>query len=355
MKNLISTEVVKHTNPFLGFFKELGNSIKGIGTGILLIIISFFVLSMAVNQVDHSKVLADLELQTPESVIGTEGMVKIHAVPTFDNVISLTETGDKVLYFSYSKEDYAVRKSTETENSVDENGNTVTNTYEVFKPDWRPVSGASYTNWSNFKLGGIKIDPSDAKLQMDTKEFYNETFEISYPSWKSEDQLVDVPQKERIQISGVSFDDDVIVVGYLENDSISTGNEDGTYFVSNKSDKQLVQDQANDEKWAWRIKVIITWFMMTLGFTMLFGPITHILGIIPGLGKLLDSLLFVIFGIISAVILFFAYVGMKYWWLLMLIVLGGIGFIVYRKLKKNPKIVSTVKSEKAAESEEIKK
>ena len=190
---------------------------------------------------------------------------------------------------------------------------------------------------------------------MDTKEFYNETFEISYPSWKSEDQLVDVPQKERIQISGVSFDDDVIVVGYLENDSISTGNEDGTYFVSNKSDKQLVQDQANDEKWAWRIKVIITWFMMTLGFTMLFGPITHILGIIPGLGKLLDSLLFVIFGIISAVILFFAYVGMKYWWLLMLIVLGGIGFIVYRKLKKNPKIVSTVKSEKAAESEEIKK
>jgi uncharacterized protein YggT (Ycf19 family) len=62
MQKVISETVVGSANPFLKFFRELAASIRGIATGIIMIIIGFVMVWFFANQVEHSKTIAGLPL-----------------------------------------------------------------------------------------------------------------------------------------------------------------------------------------------------------------------------------------------------------------------------------------------------
>lgn len=335
MNKVISREVIGSSNPFAKFFRELAASVKGIATGIIMIIVAFVLVWFFANQTEHSKIMAELPLQTPSEVEGSSGMVKIHAVPEFSNTVVARETDKDVLYYTYTLEDYAVREVEKTR-TITEDGQEIRETYVVYEKDWKVVE--TETKWSDFDLGGIMVEPGKAKLQVDEQTFYTATEDLDFSSWKDDEDLVDVAQKQRETVVGVPVDDELIVAGVLAGGKISTGGETETFFISNKSHEVLLADQESAEKTMFWIMVFISWFLMTTGFTMLLGPITKILGVIPGVGGLVSSLLFIIFGVVSAVIIFFAYIGMKYWWLILLLVLVAVGVWLYLKLKKNPEI-----------------
>lgn len=331
MQKVVSETIVGSANPFLKFFRELSASIKGIATGIIMIIIGFVMIWFFANQVEHSKTIAGLQLQTPSEVMGTSGMVKIHDFPVYDNVMVAPYTEKEVLYYTTQKEDYAIREKKSTKTIV-RDGQEVRQEIIDYVPEWRTVS--SETKWSDFRLGDIKINPGKAKLQMSTSQFFTETVDVTYDNTKAEDQLVDVPQKMRTTVTGVPKEDEIIAVGMISNNLIATGDEDGTYFLSNKSEQVLIADQTSNEQKSFWIMVFISWFLMTMGFTMILGPITKILNIIPGVGGLVSGLLFIVFGILSAIIIALGYVGMKYWWAILLGAIVLIGYFVLSKVKK---------------------
>jgi len=124
MEKIVSRTVVGSANPFARFFRELVASIKGIATGIIMIIVSFVMIWFFANQTEHSKTIAALPLQTPQEVEGTTGMVKIHAVPTYTNVMVAPETEREVLFYNYKYEEYAVREVEKTRN-ITENGQEI--------------------------------------------------------------------------------------------------------------------------------------------------------------------------------------------------------------------------------------
>ncbi len=332
MQKVVSETVVGSANPFFKFFRELSASIKGIATGILMIIIGFIMVWFFANQVEHSKTIAGLPLQTPSEVTGTTGMVKIHAFPSFDNLMVAPYSDKEVLYYTLQKEDYAIREKRSTKTIV-RDGQEIKQEIIDYVPEWRTVS--TETKWSDFNLGGIKINPGQAKLQMSTSQFFTETVDLHYDTTKAEDQLVGVPQKQRTTVTGVPKEDEIIAVGMLSNNLIATGDEDGTFFLSNKSEQVFIADQQSKEKTTFWVMVFISWFLMTTGFTMILGPITKILNIIPGVGGLVSGLLFIIFGILSAIIIGLSYVGMKYWWAILLLIVVAIGVFVMKKVKKS--------------------
>jgi hypothetical protein len=339
MNKIISSRVVGSANPFAKFFRGLADSIKGIATGILFIIISFVLVFVFANQKEHSKVIADLPLQTPAEVSGVEGMVKIHGVPDYSNVQVAPNTDKDVLYYSYQEEEYAVREVQHT-TTREENGKVIEETSVTYEPSWKTVTDKSKTVWSEFKLGPIEISPENAKLQMNQSTLYTNTEELEYPSYLDPEDLVEVVQKIKVTITGVEKGGELIVVGTNSNNRISSGDE-GTFFVSNKSESEFVADQVKSEKTTFWIMVFVTWLLMTSGFTMLLGPITKILDIIPGVGSLASSLLFMVFGVISALIIFVAYVGIKYWWAIALILLIVVAFFIYKALNKNTVTTAT--------------
>ncbi|MFT7183865.1 MAG: hypothetical protein ACI9QC_000190 [Oceanicoccus sp.] len=312
---------------------KISNWGKGLFGGFLLIVISFVLTYSFANQVEHSATIADLELQAPESAVGFEGMVKIQGEPIYSNIVVTPFSDSEALYFTYLEEDYAVREIEKTR-TITEEGVERTETYLAYEAEWKTVD--SYTKWSSFSLGEIAIGTDSAKTKLNTTDFYQETipqdYELSnlYGDVYSQENLVNVVQQVRYSIIGVAAEgQELIVVGSVSGNKIASG-EEGTFFISNMTDAELQESQASTEQMNFWLMAVGAWLLMTAGFTMFFGPITSILNILPGLGDLVKGVLAIAFGIISAVIVFVAYVGFKYWWLILLVLLV-IGALVLRK------------------------
>jgi len=332
MRKLVKSEVIGSANPIASFFRGLSASIKGIATGILLIIVSFVLVYYAANQTKHSEIMKALPLQSPDEVQSVNGMVKIHGVPSYSAYVKAPNTDKKVLYYTMTTEEYAIREITVTETETVD-GKTVENTYVEYKPEWQTVS--TETDWGTFKIGQVEIsNTKSSKLENTTTEFYKNTEDLEFNKYLSDEDLVDVPQKRRITVTGVNFDDELIITGEISNNTIASGGETNTYFISNKSEAQMQTDQASDEQRSFWIMIGVAWFLMTTGFTMLLGPITKILDIIPGVGGLVNGLLFIIFGIISAILILLAYIGFALWWAIALGLIGAGGYFIYKKINK---------------------
>jgi len=334
MPEVISRREIGSANPVAKFFRGLADSIKGVATGFFFIIISFVLVYNMVTQKEHSKTIEALPLQTPEEVVGVNGMVKIEGMPEYTRLMVEPLSGKEVLYYSYVKEDYAVRRIENTR-VVEENGKQIEETIVDYREEWKPVSGASKTEWSEFKLGQIEIDPGNADDRFNDTELYknefnNPEFDANSAAFVDKSRLVDKSQKFRETVRGVLADTKLVVVGENSNNRISSGVE-GAFFVSNMSASELLGDvQSSEKMWFW-IMAIGAWFLMAQGFTMLLGPVTHMMNVIPGLGSMTRGLLFGIFAIISAVIVFLAYIGLKFWWGILIAVLVVFGFIIFRK------------------------
>jgi hypothetical protein len=337
MVKIVKREVIGSSNPIARWGRGLGSAFKGIFAGFIFIIISFVLTYGFANQVKHSETIASLTLQTPEEVEGFEGMVKIQGEPTYSNTMVTPFSEDEALYYTYLEEDYAVREVEKTR-TVTEDGQDIRETYVEYEADWETVE--TYSKWSEFTLGPIAIGTSSAKTKFNTTSFYeateNQEYEATdyYGDVYSQEELVNVVQKIRYTVTGVAAEgQELIVVGSVSGDKIASG-EEGTFFISNMTDAELQESQETTEKQMFWIMVVIAWVLMTSGFTMFFGPITHLLNILPGLGDLAKSLLGIVFGLISAVIIFIAFIGFKYWWLILILLLVAGAAIVARKKDK---------------------
>lgn len=338
MVKVVNREVIGSSNPIARWGRGLKDAAKGIFTGFLFIIASFVLTYMVANQVKHSETIAALPLQMPEQVEGVDGMVKIQGTPTYSNLAVAPFTETEALYYSYTEEEYAVREVEKTR-TVTENGQDIRETYVEYEPSWETT--VTDSAWSTFTLGPISVNPESAKLKFNTTTFYESTDNVDYASSDSfgrpytPEQLVNVVQKVRYTVTGVPAEgQNLIVVGSNSGNVIASG-EEGTFFVSNMTDAEFQASQVQTEKQTFWIMVFVAWFLMTSGFTLFLGPLTHLLNIIPGLGDVAKSLLGIVFGVISAIVILFAYIGFKFWWVILILLLVAAGFYASRKFKKS--------------------
>ncbi|MBU0614082.1 TMEM43 family protein [Patescibacteria group bacterium] len=325
--------LVGSANPIARFGRDFKKSIGGIFVGGIMIIIALVLTYSFANQIKHSKTIDALPLQQASEALGKNEMVKIAGSPNYTNTLVVPDSSIDALFYETKVEEYAMKEISKTKTIV-EDGKEYEETYYEYKPDWTTVSNS--TKWSDFSVGGISIKPESAKLQCNTEEF-SETI-VENPEYENyrymdDEDKVGIVQKTRTTYEGVRANSDLIIVGYLENDVIASG-EDGTFFISNKTSEQLSTDQKQAEKTSFWLMAFGAWLLMSLGFTMFFGPITKVLNIIPGLGSLVGGVLFAIFAVLSAIIILVAYIGLKFWWLiLLLLVAGAVGLYMYKKSK----------------------
>lgn len=311
--------------PQISLFKKIG---QGMLIGFLMIVGSFALTWIMVNQVKHSDLIASLELLSPEEAISVDGFVKVTGQADYQQLIQSPHTGEDVLYYVEKIEHYVVQ-AVERTRTITENGQERTETYYTYEPTWVPIREES--SWSEFRLGELQIEPENARQSFNLDTLYDVTEDQNYNDRLDPQELVGVIQKIRTQVHAVSADAPLIVVGVNSNGRISSGGADGSFFISNKSHDEFLNDQINAEKNAFRGLAIGAWLLMTLGFTGLLSPLTKTLDLLPGLGKMVNAILFMIFGVASAIIIFIAYIGLKFWWLILLAALGGVGVWVWKK------------------------
>lgn len=330
---VVSERELGSSNPVARFGRKLGDSVRGIVTGFILIIVGFGLMWYAERQPEYSKVVAALPMseiaQGPVS-----GMVKLQGVPTITAAITEAKSGAAVLYYEYKKQDFKKVNEPITETkTVSRDGKDYEQTIQKDNYVDKWVDVTSEKKWAGFDLGKYKIAGEQATLSVDLKKVYEKEMPVTAPAvapspTATPDQLP--PTKTREIVEAIPAGVKLLVVGESIDGAIAGGKP---FIISDKSNDALVASMKSSEsKIYWGLK-IAAWLLMTIGFIMLFGPIAVFLDIVPGLGSVLNFVLFLIFGILSAIIVALGTIVVRYWWAILIVLVVLIVLGIMRKKK----------------------
>lgn len=326
-ERVISQKIVSKKNsiPIIGGimnkFNNLSEGIAGLCIAPVLILAAFGVLVYSENFSKASETVGELELIAAADVDENAGLSKIQGEPNITEFVEAPEIGD-VLYYTYSMEEYreVEEKRQETTTKVVD-GQEIEETVErtVLVEKW--VEEESETEWSEFTLGDVEIDPdkADIEFNMEKEVFLLSVLEgyTDYPNSYSA-EVGDV----RITVNYVSIDDSLIVVGDISGNRISSGD---TFIISNKSDAELLSDLENSENTQNMILKGIAFVLYFVGYMSIFRPLIALADFIPLVGKPASAAASVAALILAAGSVFVVTVFIKFWWL---IVLAGVCIVL---------------------------
>ena len=351
-----SEKVIGRANPISRGFRKLKNSIVGVGGGCFMVILGIIFVILAVKVVPNtSKIVSSLNLLTPEEAEGENNkLVKVASVPDIvvpakleykikdDYGFVETHTFNKDVVFLDAKFQIYEQKEkvTNETRTVVKDGKDVEQTIEKREiiEDW--VTKKEIKSFAVFKLGNIEVETKNIDTKFDTQEFEVDDVVIEdgitpkvyeNPSSKVGDT--------RLVINYVDADDELIVVGKIHNGKIRGGE---VFMVTNMDDDALIKSLKSEEsimKWGIRF---LAWLFLTIGFSAIVGPILTLVNFIPLANKVTGCVTFVVFGTLSAIIVFVITFVVQYWLLIILCVfvllaiLAGLGIYAtaHKKVSK---------------------
>lgn len=329
-ERIVSQTVLGSSNPIARFGRKLSDSITGIFIGLLLIIASFALVWWGEQQPEYSKIVAALPL-LHEAPVTQTGLIKLQAQPAVTQVLIEPKTNTPVLYYNYTKQEFKkVKESRRETRTVLQNGQDVQQTVErdVYVDKW--VDLISDKKWAAFRLSNLNVTPTNADLHVTLTKVFEE--EKPIPGVPADDFA---PTKTREVVEVLPATTELLIVGEAKTGSIVGGSP---FIISDKTNDALIAEmKVQENRLYWFLK-IGAWLLMTVGFTLLFGPISTFLNILPGLGKMLNAVLFAVFGVLSLVIVALGTLAIRYWWLV-LIILVTLIVLAVAKFKNKPQLV----------------
>ncbi|MFA4931149.1 MAG: TMEM43 family protein [Patescibacteria group bacterium] len=341
-EEIIEKKVVKSVDK--GSSNYLAKKYRGVKSAVgaactapILIIIAVVLLFYSEGFNKSSELVGQLSLRTPSEVAGQSGIVKVGDKVTVVSPVVAPEVGE-VLYYSSAEQEYqqVEEKEYDTE-TVDREGREVEETVETTKlvDKWVDTRTTDPV-WGEFTLGEIKIDPAAATLKMDYSraEYWTDEFGDWVKLAQGETRTPELGD-ERLVVTYLDTEQNLIVVGELNNDKISGGSQ---YIITNKSDSDLMKTLKTEENfWYWFLKVII-WLLLVIGLTSIIGPLLALLDFIPLVGDAARNVAGLIAAVIAFLMVLIGSLLIKFWWLflilLVLIVGGMIAVVLYILNKK---------------------
>jgi len=294
---------------------QISGRLSGIGLGLLMIIASFAVVWYSEKFEKSAESVAQMPLLSVEQAATASGMVKVQGAVTSEPIKSPKDAKD-VLYYRHTREELEMVKSTETETKVvTRDGQDIEQTVEkeVEKPEW--VSKLDDEKWAEIVLGGkISVKPEATKEMLDLINIYSLQEE-----------------KVREKIEAVLPTAQLLVVGDLNNNQISSGNP---FIITNKSNENLVASLESGEKSTWWILKVATLLLFGLGLYMMLGLLLLVLDIIPILGNIGKTGILIVCLAIGFVFTIISSLIIAYWYLILIILVALVGYLIYLKKKK---------------------
>lgn len=332
-ERLVSEQVVGSSNPVARFGRSVSSSVGGIFFGIILIIGSFGLMWFGERQPEYSKIVAALPL-IHEAPVTQTGLIKLQAQPEVTQVLIEPKTNAPVLYYHYLKQEYKKVKEVRTETrTVQQNGQDVQQTYErdEYVDQW--VDVVSDKKWAAFRLSNLNVTPTNASLHVSLKTLFDQERPVSagiQPYTVTTPDTLPATRMREI-VTGISADTQLLIVGEAITGSITGGKP---FIISDKSNDVLITEMKSTESAIyWGLK-FATWLLMTIGFVMLFGPISVVLNILPGLGKAFNGILFIVFGVLSAILVALGTAVIRYWWAVLIVIVALIILAISKSRSK---------------------
>jgi hypothetical protein len=331
-----------------GFFGRFGRnfseSLRGVGGGFISVAIGILIIYFTAGSTEYSKIVQELPLTPAESVVSSQtGLVKISGKPVLKAplVAPKSTTAESVIYYRSTVEEYRkVEKVTTETRTVQKEGQDVSQ--QVEKKEWidawvpktEPVE-----KWADFTLVNVSVEPAGSEKYFNYKEVSKTETPVSDPNptiisqitYQGKSANAYPATKIREIVTAVPADQPIIVVGEINSGSIRSGKP---FIVSNKSNGELIDSMKSKEKmWYWITKGL-AWLFIAGGLTAILGPIFAALDILPGLGGALKSIVFIINGIIAAVIVFLGTLIIEYWYVVVGVIVALIALLILLRKKK---------------------
>ncbi|EQA73113.1 TMEM43 family protein [Leptospira noguchii] len=345
----------------VGFLSQMGNSFKSILTGIVLLPVSFIIIynvetcEQASAALKNAVPVEQAKEGQPSYVTGT-----LKANPLGGEFL---KSGSFISY-SVSSEVYAWDEQVKTEGSGS-NKKEVRNC--VLK--WT----SSPDNPSSFKLSGCRAkryyrksvqDRSDsasgAMVHADGKNYSILLEDVDFTSQvpsrdANENEILagsfaygdgylynsksciesEKEGCERIKISVTPIPEgNMTFIGDVKGSRVgqfvsSEGNKFLNASIGNFAETMAdIKSDDNTMKWVGRL---IGFIAMFSSFTLMAGPLTSLLSFIPFVGDIGGGLIKVILGIVAFIITAVTILLIKFWYIWLLLLLGGIGYGIYKK------------------------
>ncbi|TGL77683.1 TMEM43 family protein [Leptospira yasudae] len=345
----------------VGFLSQMGNSFKSILTGIVLLPVSFIIIY---NVETCEQASAALKNAVPA------GQAKEGQPSYVTGTLKANSLGGEFVklgpYISYavSSEVYAWDEEVKTEGSGS-NKKEVRNCVL----EWT----SSPKNPSNFKLSGCRAkayhrksvkDQEDSAgggtITADGKEYAVNLSDVDFTSQVSsrdanEDEIIsngfvyadgylhsskscaesEKEGCERVKVSVTPIPEgDMTFIGDVKGSKVgqftsAEGNKFLNASVGGFAETMAdIKSDDNTMKWVGRF---IGFLAMFGSFTMMAGPLTSLLSFIPFLGDLGSGLIKVVLGVIAFVITAITILLIKFWYIWLILLLGGIGYAIYKK------------------------
>lgn len=322
-ERVVSRKVVRKTNPIIEKFKAVKSSFGGVCVGFLLVPLAIGALFWGEKLKKSSIVVESLSLEQASEVTAESGLHKITGEVEVTSATEAPELG-KVLYYSYSKEEFREEEETEYDTVTNiEDGVEIEETVERIKLVEKWVSIDSSSDWAEFKLGKYTVDTTGAELKLDlqSKTYYEDI--SGYVERISSSPYLG---QQRITVSYLSVDTELLIIGELTSDKIKKGE---VFIITTKSDEQLLADiKAGETVAYWGLK-FASWLLFTMGFLTILGPILSILDFIPVAGKAANCLASVISAVVAIGLVVAGTIIIKFWWLCLgLFVVGAVAAVI---------------------------
>lgn len=324
-ERVVSERVLGSANPVARFGRNAGEQISsrlgGVVWGMLLIIIALVVVWQSENLTKSSLVVKNLPLLAVDQAFGQSGLVKVSGKVT-SAPIKYSGSEDNLLYYRHTKDVLEMVKDTETETRVvNINGQDVEQTIEkeVERPEW--VNKIDEEKWAPIVLDNkITIRPENAGQELNLSKIVS-----------SEDD------KSRELVEGLFADDNLLVIGEINNNQISGGE---TFIISNKSDSALTGALEDSENTTWWLYKIATALLFGFGLYLLLGPLLLILDIIPFLGDFAKGAILVAALIVGVILTIFSSAIINYWYIFVIILIGIAVYAVSARKNKTANVSS---------------
>ncbi|TGK29035.1 hypothetical protein EHQ12_00990 [Leptospira gomenensis] len=350
----------------VGFLSQMGNSFKSILTGVVLLPVSFIIIynvetcEQASAALKNAVPAGQAKEGQPSYITGT-----LKASPLAGTFV---KSGPYISY-SVSSEVYAWDEEVKTEGSGS-NKKEVRNCIL----EWT----SSPKNPSNFKLSGCRTKAFHRKSVNDQSEAANggsvtaegKTYsvdlgEVDFTSQvasrdANEDEVLtngfvygegylfsskacaDQEKEgcERVKVSVTPIPEgEMTFIGDVKGNKVgkftsSEGNKFLSASVGGFAETMAdIKSDDNTMKWIGRF---IGFIAMFSSFTLMAGPLTSLLSFIPFLGDLGGGLIRIVLGVVAFVITAITILLIKFWYIWLLLLLGGIGYAIYKKRSATP-------------------
>ncbi|MCB1185527.1 hypothetical protein KDL29_00025 [bacterium] len=326
-RRVVNERIIGSSNPMARWGRDSKQScfgaFSGFFFGILIFFLTFMLPFSAARTEKDSKDISKLEVMDVKDAAGFSGKALLQGIAEpVDRLQVPRGSASDIIAFRYTVEKYETRieEHDETHTEV-RNGKDVEVTERVQEEvtEWVTDDDRSREEWSDVRFGHLLLESGAAGPKFDIP--WQEIFREGDENTKLR-ETVEIKQGGQQCLLAIEMKDGNVVA------------EPDFFRLTDKQKDQLVSTMNSEEEGSRWMKIAFSVILWTIAFNLILGPAMLLFNIFPvkQVGGCARGIVTLLAFIAACVTTFITYVLTKFWWVIVLLIVGLAVFMIVKAM-----------------------